>query len=82
MITNEAGQVALKRYRNTPKIVKVGNMQYLFSVRANICMAWVESEHIGSILAMKRVCCGGNRKPDFTYANESDVRRWENGGGR
>jgi len=82
MITNDDGMVALKRYQKINKIVQVGGEQYLFQTRANICMAWVHQENVGAVLAMKKVCCGGNKKPMFTYANESDVRRWSNGGGR
>jgi hypothetical protein len=82
MITNSDGWVALKRYQKINKLISVGGEQYLFQTRANICLAWVRPEHVGAVLAIKKVCCGGNKKPMFLHANESDVRRWENGGGR
>jgi len=82
MVTNEDGWVALKRYQTINKLVTIGEMQYLFSTRANICIAWVRPEHVNQVLTLKKVCCGGSKKPQFRYANESDVRRWEAGGGR
>jgi len=30
---------------------------------------------------LTKVCCGGNKKTVYRYANEADVRRWTNGGG-
>lgn len=82
MITNEAGQVAIRRYRQADKIVSVGNAQYVFRTRANISMAWIDSEHVGAVLGMRRQCCSGAKKPEFHYASDVDVRRWTNGGGR
>lgn len=82
-IINEAGQVALKYNRQAPQSIKVHGNYYLFSIRANISMAWVAPEDIEAILETKRDCgCGGNGMVKvFFYANESDVRRWTNGGG-
>jgi len=82
MVYNEQGWVALKRYQTINKLVTVGDVEYLFMTRANICMAWVRPEHVGQVLSKKRICCGGNKRPMFLYANESDARRWTNGGGR
>jgi len=82
MVTNEDGWVALRKYRTINQIVSVGGNEYAFANRANICLAWVRPEHVDQVLSMKRVCCGGNKKPLFTYADEVSVRRWTNGGGR
>jgi hypothetical protein len=79
---NDDGWVALKRFQTINKMVNVGGEEYLFATRANICLAWVRPEHAGQVLAIKRVCCSGSRRPMFTYANEADVRRWSAGGGR
>jgi len=79
---NSEGWIALKRFQTINKLVTVGEEQYLFSTRANICMAWVRPEHVNQILSIKRMCCGGGKKSMFTYANENDVRRWTNSGGR
>lgn len=82
MVYNDDGWIALKRFQTINKLVTVGDTQYLFATRANICMAWIMPEHVDAILAIRRVCCSGSKKPMFTYANENDVRRWTNGGGR
>lgn len=85
-ITNDAGQTAIKYYQpakvlaqNTPS----GN-GYLFQVRANIAMAWVDSGDVNNLLQRRAGCnCGGSKKKQaFSYANEDDIRRWTNGGGR
>jgi hypothetical protein len=82
MVTNNEGFVALKRVRTINKIVNVGGEEYFFNTRANICMAWIRPEHVDGVLSIRRTCCGGSKKPDFRHANEDDVRRWTNGGGR
>ena len=78
--TNEDGWIALKRYQTINKLVTVGGEGYMFITKYNICLAWVRPEHVGQVLAIKRVCCGGNKKPMFRYANETDVHRWTYGG--
>ena len=82
MVTNDDGWIALKRYQTINKIVTVGGEEYLFFTKANICLAWIRPEHIDQVLNIKKICCGGSRKPQFRYANEDDVRRWIVGGGR
>lgn len=84
-ITNDAGQVALKYYQpaqvlaqNTPT-----GTGYAFAVRASISMSWVNADDVENLLARRAGCnCGGKKKQAFYYANEDDVRRWQNGGGR
>ena len=82
MITGDDGWIALKRYQTINKLVTVGDEDYLFFTKANICLAWVRPEHVGAVLNIKKICCGGNKRPQFRYANETDVRRWSQGGGR
>jgi hypothetical protein len=75
--------VALCYYQTIPKQIRLDDKTYLFSVRANICLAWVEERHVDRILQMKRTDCAcASGKKVFRYANENDVRRWTNGGGR
>lgn len=83
MVTNDAGQVAMKYFQPHRKYVLLGNEhEYVFTVRANISLTWVEPEDVQRILNIRRSCCGGKRNQQFFLANESDVRRWTNGGGR
>ena len=83
MITNENNQIAIKYFQTIPHAIRVRDYDYAFIVRANICMAWINSEHVDTVLAMKRrKCCGNGGGAEYRYANESDVRRWICGGGR
>jgi hypothetical protein len=47
--TNEDGWVALKRFQTIPKVVKVGGMEYAFTCQNNVCMAWVQPEHVNQV---------------------------------
>lgn len=81
VIRNTNGQVALKHYQTVPHTLKVGDYEYAFVVRANICLCWIDDEDVNTVLALTKTCCGGNKNTIYRYANESDVRRWTNGGG-
>lgn len=80
MVTNDAGQVALKRYQTINKLVNVGGTEYVFHTQNNICLAWINPEHVNQVLSIMKQCCGGGKKPMFTYALPHDVRRWNFGG--
>lgn len=82
MITNEAGQTAIKYYQTIPHILQVGGKEYAFIVRAKICMAWIDPSHVDSVLSKVKICCGNNARKVYRPANENDVRQWTNGGGR
>lgn len=83
---NEQGEVALK-YWQPGQVIAADTptkKDYVFVVKANISLAWINPDDVGSLLSRKAGCnCGGSKKkPAFSYANESDVRRWSNNGGR
>lgn len=84
-ITNEAGQVAMKYMRKIPQRVKCGGhpnyKTYIFTIRANIAMTWVDEEHLPCMSKVTYGCCGGKKAGGVIFCNESDVRRWTNGGG-
>lgn len=82
-VLNQQGQTALKYHQpgqpylqNTPS-----GQEYIGVTKANICMIWANAEDVDHILAKRGGCCGGKKRL-FAYANEDDVRRWTNGGGR
>lgn len=77
-ITNEAGQIALK-HRQPVQMLELS--KYVFVVRANIALAWIEPINVEELLHRRAGCCGGKAQK-YSPANESDVRRWTNGGGR
>ena len=87
MITNGQNEVALKFYQPQARVLVPANTtptqtDYVFLCKANITLAWVKPEDVDNLLARKKTCCGGNQRPRFLHANEDDVRRWTNGGGR
>jgi len=85
-IVNDDGNVALK-YRRQQRVSIQCNgtgekMTHIFNIRANISMAWIPPEDMGCALATKGGCCGVKKPGIIVLANENDVRRWTNGGGR
>ena len=84
-ILNDQGQVAMKHLRLAPIRVKCSDYTYAFIIRANIAMAWIQSDHVPCLQRVKMRCCGGSRrgkKSAVIFAHEADVRQWTNGGGR
>lgn len=80
---NEAGDVAVK-YRQPGQILLQHNpsgKEYVAVTEANICLAWVDPVDVDFILSKRGGCCG-KKQQSFFLANESDVRRWKNRGGR
>jgi len=81
-VVAENGNFAMKYYQPGKVITRCNRFDYYFTTRANICMDWIQEQHVGCILNKRGGCCGQKRPGIFTYANASDVRRWTNGGGR
>lgn len=81
-ITNEIGQVLLRYMKQADAYVKCGENEYIFSVRANISAAWVNSGDLDCMMAVTASCCGGKRKKVIFFIDEIHARRWQAGGGR
>lgn len=81
-ISDFNGNIAIKHYQTIPHTLKVNGYEYAFVVRANVCMAWVKETDVNIVLSITKTCCGGNKKTIYRLANEDDVRRWTNNGGR
>ena len=84
-IRNEAGDVALRYNRQATAMVScpgLGATEYIFTVKANIAMTYVNEEDVECLLGVKEGCCGGRKKNVIFYIDETHHRRWENGGGR
>lgn len=78
--------IALKYYQPTQVLVKAtpSGKEYVFVPKANIALAFIDPDDVDHLLGRKAGCnCGGSKKGQAFYpANEDDVRRWNNGGGR
>lgn len=84
MQKNQDGWIALKYYQPQQVLVTrtPSRHDYVFVVQANISLAWIRPEDIDNILARRKECCNGHKRLTYLYANEADVRRWTNRGGR
>lgn len=80
MQSNDLGQIAVRRLRQAPKVVRVGNNPYVFSIQNNVVLGWVNEEHLQQVLNIPHTCCGGSKKKQFILASETDVRRFYHGG--
>jgi len=70
-------KIAIKYFQNVPHKVKVGTTVYLFIVKANICMCWIDKGDVSTVLSKTKTCCGGNKHRDvYRYSNDLDVKRW------
>lgn len=75
--TNDKNQVALFYIQPVQKLVSLGNgHQYVFTVRRNISLAWVDPQDVPAMFEIKTGCCGHTINPAFRYASDSDVRIW------
>ncbi len=82
-VFNEEGQIALRYKKQKPALVGCNGNQYYFSVMASISISYVDAEDADCLLGLKEGCsCGSGKKNNIIYADETHVRRWENGGGR
>ena len=70
------GYTAIRYFQQVPQKVKIGTDEYQFSVKANLCMAWVKNEHVEQVLNITRVCCGGHKNHPYRVASEQNVQAW------
>jgi hypothetical protein len=78
-IKNESGQVAVQYYQTIPKSVKVRKSEYFFTVKHNVCLAWVNEEDVFSVLAIPGGCCGNHKPGVFRLASQINVHLWATG---
>ena len=79
MITNPAGEVAMRYFNNIPKYIMLGNKhEYLFTQHKYGSYAWIKPEDVGKILAVMHDChCGSSApKPAFRLATQQEVNLW------
>lgn len=88
-VTREDGYVLLKHYNSNPKIVKIqaDGTVYSFSTTnpsgqlryGNLSMAWVQPNHVGSLLALMAKTCCNKKTHEFQLANDLDLSLWMTG---
>ena len=85
-IANPDGLIAMRYMRQQQLLVACGpakdKRQYVFSMRANISLAWVAESDVPCCLALVGGCCGQKKPGIIIYASEADIRQWTRGGGR
>lgn len=79
MITNDAGDVAIKHFTSNPAVIKIGDTVYHFVPKTNVSLAWISPGDVPAVLGIKAKVCCGNTKNKFLEANELDICLWETG---
>ncbi len=85
MVKNTSGEIAIKWTINTNgKTIKIDGTgrYYVFQPKFNVVMAWILSEDVDRLLAVKQKTCNCNNgtfKNAFEYANLLDVNLWQTG---
>ena len=69
-------KVALVRYMPREEAVLVNGKNYAFSVRRGISLCSVDEEDVPAVLAISKICCGGQRKKIFKEANQAQIDIW------
>lgn len=77
-VVNDTGQVAVKYFQPMSQTLKMRGKTYVFQVKRNLSIAWIDAEDVEEVLNVMKVCCGGNRRPVFRLEHELHVKRWLN----
>lgn len=72
----ESETVPLSYYQCVQKLIKVRDTQYVFTIRYNISLAYVEPEHVDAILNIRGGCCGNKKSGVFRRATDQEIRIW------
>lgn len=72
------GKVALQYYAPIPKMIKVGESEYVTDVRHRVSMLWADETDVQSLLDLRGGCCG-RKQQMFTLASELAVKVWNTG---
>lgn len=80
-VYDENGNIAVAYYQTIPQVVKVRGSTYLFTVKANICLAFVAPEHVEAVLGITKECCNGTHHATFHLPSLINAKRWVNNGG-
>lgn len=75
-IYNEAGEVAVRYYQPTDKMVQLSNgHRYAFRVR-RVSIAWIKPEDLQEVLRIPYGCCGQKMQGAFFLPNQLSVDMW------
>lgn len=77
-VVNDAGQVAVKYFQPMAQTLKIRSKTYVFQVKKNLSIAWIDAEDVEEVINVTKVCCGGNRNKVFRLEHELHVKRWLN----
>lgn len=79
-VYNDAGQIAMRHLRDARLLVECGGgknpPQYVFHMRFNICMSWVEEKDVPCCLNVVGGCCGQAKPGVIVLATAEEIRRW------
>lgn len=63
-------------YQPIQKLITVRDTQYVFVVKCNISLAYINPEHVDSILNIRGGCCGQSKRGVFRRATDQEIRLW------
>jgi len=72
----ENNQIPLVYYQCVQKLVTVRKKQYVFTIRHNISLAYIDLEYVDDILNIRGGCCGNKKPGVFRNASEQEIRIW------
>lgn len=78
MLKDENGKFYVQYFQPIPKYVKLGNKEYVCTVRYGVSMLLVEESEVAPLLGVEGGCCGGKRKV-FFLPSENAVNVWKTG---
>lgn len=82
-VVNETGQVALRYMTQQQAYASCNSHEYVFTIRGQVTLAFVEPSDVDCMLAIRRGCnCGSGKKNVIFLADERHTKMWVAGGGR
>jgi len=74
-MVNADGFVLMRFHQEIPKLVRVGKMEYAFTMSHHVSACWIRPEHVDEMLR-QRGCssCGGRQQ--FYVASEENAKEW------
>lgn len=77
-VVRDDGYIALQHQSTNGTSVVVSGVNYIFTPKNNVSLAWIAPEHVDKLLALKTrgSCCGHNEKQRFLLASLVNTYLW------
>ena len=78
-IVREDGYVALRFYKNLPRIVGANGREYVVSIQYNCAILWVHPDDVQPLLNIQEGCCGNAKHNICRLATNTDLSIYSTG---